>query len=56
MHCWECEEVVTRFESFACCSETYLNIAAELRARRYFQLPLISFSDKFQREKRGDYD
>ena len=22
MHWWECEEVVTRFESFACCSET----------------------------------
>ena len=22
MHLWECEEVVTAFESFACCSET----------------------------------
>lgn len=22
MHQWECEEVVTRFESFVCCSET----------------------------------
>ena len=24
MHYWECEEVVTRFKSFACCIETYI--------------------------------
>ena len=32
------------------------NSAAESGASRYFQLPLISFSDEFQREKRRDYD
>ena len=24
MHYWECEEVVTRVESFVCCIETYI--------------------------------
>ena len=24
MHYWECEEVVTRFKSFACCIERYI--------------------------------
>ena len=48
MHQWECEEVVTRFESFARC------IAAESRASRLLQHPLIIFSDNFQQEKRRD--
>ena len=24
IHYWECEEIVTRFKSFACCIETYI--------------------------------
>ena len=48
MHYWECEEVVTRFKSFACCIELNLHNAAEFVMRVPGESLISASIDKFQ--------
>ena len=48
MHYWECEEVVTRFKSFACRILKNLHIAAEFVMRVPGESSISASIDKFQ--------
>ena len=59
MHYGECEEIVTRFKSFACCVETYITAEFVIRVpgESLISASSYKFHDvKFQFEKRRHYD